>query len=169
MPNVQQAKLKTLVREKIAGSGMSVKEVAQKARLSASTLYNWFNGSDEIGELAIGKLSKILGPEIEQLFYNTGHEPSKTNTQSESEEERARKNYALREIERIGDGISDLGEQEKFWDVVLATSRAFGDASSRGAKAKRGDGGVKGSSVRGGGSDFGESAANVAKETNTGL
>lgn len=57
MATDQQAKLKTLVREKIAESGMSAKEVAQKARLSASTLYNWFNGSDEIGELAIGKLS----------------------------------------------------------------------------------------------------------------
>lgn len=169
MPNVQQAKLKTLVKEKIAASGMSTKEVAQKARLSASTLYNWFNGSDEIGELAIGKLAKILGPEVELLFYNDGYEPAKTNNTRDEEGKRARKAHAIREIERLIDSIGDAGERERAWDVVLGTTRAYADAVARDGKAAGGAGDVEGDAVRGGRGRAGAGADAGEAELNTGL
>ena len=166
MPNVQQAKLKTLVKEKIAASGMSTKEVAQKARLSASTLYNWFNGSDEIGELAIGKLAKILGPEIELLFYNDGYEPAKTNTAAADEDA---KRKAIREIESLINSVDDPGRRLQIINIVRATTRAAVDEYSRGGGAGGAGGGAAGRAGRGGDEGAGAGAAAGEVKLNTGL
>lgn len=167
MPNIQQAKLKTLVKERIAASGMSTKEVAQKARLSASTLYNWFNGSDEIGELAIGKLSKILGPEIELLFYNDGYEPAKTNTAAGTDEDGKRK--AIREIESLINSVDDPGRRLQIINIVRATTRAAVDEYAREGGAGEVEGRAGGRAGRGGGADIGAGADAGEVELNTGL
>lgn len=161
----EQVALKANVLRLRQRKGWTQRELAKVADIHEDVIGK-INRLENISDTSVGRLAFALGVDVEQLFYYDSGSHEKAAT---SEEKQARKSHALREIERIGDALGDLAEQERYWDVILATSRAFGDASSRGAKAKRGDGGVKGSAVRGGGSDFGESAANVAGETNTGL
>lgn len=160
MPNNQQAKLRAFIQSKIPDR--KVNETARRAGMSPSTLHGFLDGNDALGELSAIKLSKILGSEIELLFYNDGYEPAKTNNTRDEEGKRARKAHAIREIERLIDSIGDAGERERAWDVVLGTTRAYADAVARDGKAASGAGDVEGDAVRGGrgragaGADAGE-------------
>lgn len=154
MPNIQQARLKTFIQGKIQKG--RVAETARKAGIAPSTLANFLDGQTALGELSALKLSKVLGPEVELLFYNDGYEPAKTNNAAAADEDA--KGKAIREIESLINSVDDPGRRLQIINIVRATTRAAVDEYSRGGGAGGAGGGAGGRAVRGGGADIGAGA-----------
>ena len=107
--------------------GLSLKEVAELAGLSASSVYNWSKQNDphDLSQKAIAAIATVFGLTYEQVFYyNEPHE----KTGSPDEEARAR---ALRQIDDLLAGIDDPGEQARAANIIIATLRATRDEFER--------------------------------------
>lgn len=165
MPNFQQANLRALVRNRISKGKVS--ETARQAGLAPSTLQGFIDGSAALGELSALKLSKVLGPEVELLFYNDGYEPAKTSNAAGADEDA--KGKAIREIESLINSVDDPGRRLQIINIVRATTRAAVDEYSRGGGAGGAGGGAAGRAGRGGDEGAGAGAAAGEVKLNTGL
>lgn len=132
MPTDQQAALRNAVRQLIQTRGMTVRGLVVKAGLSPQTLYNWFNGSDALGELAVSKVGRVLGADIEHLFYNS---PSEQPADEATPPDEAGKARAIREIQQLIDSVDDPAERLRIINIVRATLRAAVDEYARDAGA----------------------------------
>lgn len=107
--------------------GLSLKEVAESAGLSASSVYNWSKQNDphDLSQKAIAAIAAVFGLTYEQVFYYTDPHEKAGST---DEEARAR---ALRQIDDLLAGIDDSEEQARAANIIIATLRAARDEFER--------------------------------------
>ncbi len=106
--------------------GLTTKQISEVSGIAVGTLYNWLKESNpnNLGTVALSRISEVLGVTIEQLFYNPPYE----KTGGSDEEARAR---ALRQIDDLLAGIDDPEEQARAANIIIATLRAARDEFER--------------------------------------
>lgn len=122
--------------------GLTLKDLAEKAGVSASALYNWQKrgSATELGPKALVSVAEALGVTTEALFSadlaeggdgaldrnkTRPHTPANVTGYEEARES------TLREIDRLLGAIDDPDEQERAADIILAALRAARDAFER--------------------------------------
>ena len=122
-------------RELLVMKGMTTKEVAEAVGVVPATIYNWLRVGNptDLGIPTVGRIAKVLGVELEQMFYyNPSHEQAGAPPQA-PEDWREQ----IREIERyvrsIEDPVERLATVRRLLSIARTDVEVYERSLERGA------------------------------------
>ena len=110
---IDQATARENARRFATLRGLTLKDLAERAGLSASAVYNWQKrgSATELGPKALASVAKALNVPIEQLFYNAGDAPPTPPTPTETPPSGEDWRAGILTIERYIRSIEDPAER----------------------------------------------------------
>lgn len=133
-----QEAARQIYRELLVMRGMTTKEVAEAVGVVPATIYNWLRVGNptDLGIPTIGRIAKVLGVELEHMFYyNPPHEQAGAPPQA-PEDWREQ----IREIERyvrsIEDPVERLATVRRLLSIARTDVEVYERSLERGADAR---------------------------------